>query len=148
MQPQCLASLCISDDSFSCAGSQVGIGIALSLRTERALLDWIPINTCLCSLIRRYYAQTEVSPVHRICVCTHWLQFFWDQKWVLLGLVRITPEFESNESDDSSAQQSYLAVTERCIRDPNFCPSRWHLQRSWPQTTSGKQIFTIKNDVV
>ncbi|CAH8544172.1 unnamed protein product [Dicrocoelium dendriticum] len=47
--PATLVALCLSGDAASNA-NQASVGIVLSPRAENALIDWIPVNSRMCSL--------------------------------------------------------------------------------------------------
>lgn len=44
-----LLYVCVSGDPASSARDQTGVGMALSMRVECTLLDWIPVDAHLCS---------------------------------------------------------------------------------------------------
>ncbi|TNN21093.1 polyprotein, partial [Schistosoma japonicum] len=43
-------TLRVSGDPTATTRGLAGVGIALSLKTEQALLDWIPIDSRLCAV--------------------------------------------------------------------------------------------------
>ncbi|VDP57609.1 unnamed protein product [Schistosoma margrebowiei] len=40
----------VSDEAMASSRGQAGVGIALSMRAEQALLEWIPVNSRLCAV--------------------------------------------------------------------------------------------------
>lgn len=55
-------------DLASSGCGQFGIAIVLSTRAARALLDWIPVNSCMCTVLLNDFVRVNSSRLKRRCL--------------------------------------------------------------------------------
>lgn len=60
-------ALLVSGDPVSSDGFQADIRIALSTRTECALLNWVPVNNCLFSIRLNDFVGINISRLESRC---------------------------------------------------------------------------------
>lgn len=119
----------MSGDPISSAGVQAGVGTALSMRTERALLDCIPVNNHLCAVLSESSVRVKSSWFKCHCLFVVSVYAFPDCTFPefcgqLSQLLWSAPSIDVLvAAGDFDAQRSYLQEKATLIRSRFFDPA-------------------------